>query len=206
MSDKQLTAEWFAARVGKVTASGLWCVLAVSKRDGRPLQARDDYLAEIVAERLTGQTYEHYVSAPMQWGTDTEPYAKAEYELRFDCRIEEAGFVEHPTISAAGASPDGYIDDDGLIEVKCPNTATHIKTRITGSIDEKYIAQMQWQLDCTGRDYCMFVSDDPRLPEQYQMWVKRVDRDEAFLADARQKVEAFLAEVNTTIERLKETV
>ncbi len=200
---EQLTGEWFAQRVGKVTASKLWAVQSMAKKDGRPLQAREDYFAELVAERLTGETYEHYVNDAMRWGVEQEQGARIAYEFTQDVDVELAGFVEHPTISASGASPDGLVGDDGLVEIKCPNTSTHIKTLLGGQIDKKYIVQMQWQMACTDRAWCDYVSYDPRLPEQYRMYVQRVERDDEYIKTAEAAVVAFLDEITATIEALR---
>ena len=201
---KQGSAEWLQARVGKVTASRVHDVVGRSKRDQKPLQAYHDYLAELVAERLTLQTYEHYVNAAMEWGIEQEEFAATAYEVASGEFVDTIGYVEHPTIDGAGASPDRLVGDDGLVEIKCPTTGTHIKTLLSETIDPKYIAQMQWQMACTGRLWCDFVSYDPRLPEEYRLFIKRVERDDEYIADAEAKVREFLDEVSATVEALKE--
>lgn len=198
---EQRTEEWFAARLGKVTASRIADVLATTKSG--PAASRANYLAELVAERLTGKVYEHFTNATMQWGTEQEPYARDAYERKYDLFIIEVGFVPHPTIEMAGASPDGLVGEDGLVEIKCPNTATHIKILTGGKIERKYFSQMQWQMDCTGRQWCDFVSYDPRLPERLSLHVRRVERDEPWLEETRAAVAVFLAEVADTVEQLE---
>jgi putative phage-type endonuclease len=123
----------------------------------------------------------HQTNAAMQHGTETEPLARAAYEARHDVLVDEVGFVPHPSIIMAGASPDGLVGDDGLIEIKCPNTATHIETLLSESVPNKYYTQMQFQIACTGRKWCDFVSFDNRLPTELQMFVKRVPRDEMYI-------------------------
>lgn len=201
---EQGSAEWLAERCGKVTASRIYDVVARSKRDGSPLQSYYDYMTELIAETLSGETYEHYVNQAMQWGTDTEPYAVSEYELECDVVTERIGFVQHPTIELAGASPDRLVGDDGLLEVKCPTSLTHVNTRITGEIDPRYQAQMQWQLACTGRRWCDFMSYDPRFPDPYSKWIYRVDRDEAVISDYEAKVREFIAILETRLAAVRE--
>ena len=152
---EQRTDEWFAARLGKVTASRVADVMAKTKTGYSA--SRDNYMAQLVVERITGERAESFTNAAMQWGTDQEPFARAAYEAAKDVMVEEEGFVPHPTIQMAGASPDGLVNDDGLVEIKCPNTATQIETLLTGAIPSKYVAQMQFQMACTGRAWCDFV-------------------------------------------------
>jgi len=198
---EQRTEEWFTVRLGKVTASKVGDVLAKTKSG--PSASRTNYLAELVAERLTGEAYEQFTNAAMAWGTEQEPYARDAYERREDLFIQEIGFVPHPTIYMSGASPDGLVGNDGLVEIKCPNTATHIKNLLGGKIEKKYFSQMQWQMECTGRSWCDFVSYDPRLPEKMSLHVQRVERDEAFLEETRAAIEVFLLEVAETVTGLE---
>jgi len=176
-------------------------VLAVSKRDGIPLEARNKYMAEIVAERLTGRTQEHYVSGAMQWGLDYEPLARDLYELTYG-DVVQTGFVTHPRISAFGASPDGLVGEDGLIEIKCLTLANHIMVLDTEAIDPRYYAQIQAQLSCTERAWCDYFGYYPELNE-FESFVKRIERDDVFIADAEANVETFLAEVTATVDRLR---
>ena len=196
----QGSPEWFAARLGKVSASRVADLTAKTKTG--VAASRANYAAELVAERLTGVTAEKYSNAAMAWGTETEPQARSMYEFMRDCDVVEVGTVLHPTIEMACASPDGLVGDDGLIEIKCPNTSTHIETLLGDSIAGKYITQMQWQMACTGRQWCDFVSFDPRMPGDMQILVKRVPRDDAMIASLEEQVSAFLAEIDQTISQL----
>jgi len=201
MTDEQRTDEWFAARLGKVTASRIADVMAKTKTGYGA--ARKNYAAQLVCERLTGNVAESYTNAAMQWGIDTEPQARAAYEFMTDQAVEQVGFIDHPQIEMSGASPDGLIRQVGLVEIKCPNTATHIETLLDGKVPDKYIKQMQWQMDCTGREWCDFVSYDPRLPAEMQLWICRVDRDDEAIQEIREEVDKLLAEVSDTVDRLQ---
>lgn len=201
---EQRSPEWFAARAGKATASKIADIIAKTKTG--PGASRKNYLAQLVAERLTGVCAEGFTNGAMQWGTDTEPQARAAYSFRADVDVTELAFAEHPTIPMSGASPDGLIGDDGLVEIKCPNTATHIDTLLGRSVPEKYVTQMQWQMACTGRQWCDFASYDPRLPENLRLFVARVHRDTALIAELEAEVTKFLAEVADTVARLGEAV
>lgn len=198
----QQSEEWFAARLGKVTASRVADVIARTKSG--PSASRANYMAELVAERLTGARGETFTNAAMQWGTDNEAEARMAYEFRTDATVEQVGFILHPTIDMAGASPDGLVLTDGLVEIKCPNTATHIETLLTGSIPGKYETQMLWQMACTGRSWCDFASFDPRLPEEMRLFVKRFDRDDKRISEMEEQVREFLFELDTTVRRLSE--
>jgi len=195
---RQGSGDWLQMRCGKVTASRLSDVMAYGKK-GQPLKAREDYMAEIVAEQLTGDVAEHFVSKPMLWGIDNEQDARSAYEVSRETFVDEIGFVPHPTIEMAGASPDGLVGEDGLVEIKCPTTTTHIKTLIRGTADPQYMHQMQWQMACTRRTWCDFVSYDPRMPEPLRLFVARVDRDGEAITAAEEEVRKFLQEVTETI-------
>jgi len=197
---EQRSAEWFAARLGKVTASRVADVIAKTKSGYST--SRANYMAELVCERLTGMQGESFSNAAMVWGTNTEPMARSAYESRMAELVEETGFVLHPTISMAGASPDGLIGDDGLVEIKCPNTATHIDTLLSDGAPSKYMTQMQWQMACTGRKWCDFVSFDPRMPEEMQMFVIRVERNDDLITELEREVEKFLSELEDKITQL----
>jgi len=199
---EQQSAEWFASRLGKVTASRVADVIARTKTG--PSASRANYMAELVAERLTGVRGETFTNAAMQWGTDNEPEARLAYEFRHDVTVEQVGFIAHPSIEMSGASPDGLVAADGLVEIKCPNTATHIETLLTGSIPGKYETQMLWQMACTGRSWCDFASFDPRLPEEMRLFVKRFDRDDKRISEMEEQVREFLFELDTTVRRLSE--
>lgn len=197
---EQGTPEWKAQRLGKVTASRVADVAAKTKTGYST--SRANYAAELVCERLTGAAAERYTNAAMAWGTEKEPEAKAAYELMRDVDVVAAGFVDNPKIPMTGASPDGYVGDAGLIEIKCPISATHIETLLSGKIPDKYVVQMLWQMACTDRQWCDYVSYDPRLPAHLQLFIKRVHRDEARIGELEREVESFLAEVDETITKL----
>ena len=148
---EQRSPEWFAHRVGRVTASRISDLMAQTKSG--PGAARKNYMADLIAERLTGEAREGFSNAAMQWGTDTEPQARAAYEFITDQSVTEVGFIDHPRLQMAGCSPDGLVGDGGMVEIKCPNTATHIQTLRGKEIDRKYLLQMQWQMICTGREW-----------------------------------------------------
>ena len=196
----QGSAEWFGARLGRVTASRVADVIAETKSGWGA--SRANYMAQLVAERLTGEVAETFSNAAMKWGTEMEPDARAAYQFYRDALVVEVGFVPHPRITMSGASPDGLVGEDGLVEFKCPNTATHIETLIGQTVPSKYITQMQWQMACTGRQWCDFGSFDPRLPEDMRLFVRRVDRDDALIADLEAKVSDFLAETDAKVEAL----
>jgi len=200
-SIEQGTEEWFKARCGKVTASRVSDVVAKTRNGWGA--SRANYAAQLIAERLTGKVADSFSSAAMQWGTDTEPEARDAYEFYTGLDVVQIGFVDHPKIQATGASPDGMVGETGLIEIKCPNTATHINTLISQSIPKKYITQMHWQMACTGRDWCDFVSYDPRMPEELRMFMKRVDKDAELTAQLEGDVCSFLTELEETIAKLQ---
>ena len=197
----QGSPEWFAARCGKVTASRVSDVVARTKTGWGA--SRANYMAELVAERLTGAVAEGYTSPAMQWGTDTEAEARRAYEFYRDVDVVAAGFILHPRIGQSGASPDGLVSDDGLVEIKCPNTATHIDTLLSATVPQKYATQMQWQMACTGREWCDFVSFDPRMPEAMRLFVKRVQRDGEAIAELEKLVTAFLEELDAKVAALR---
>lgn len=199
----QGTPEWFAARCGRVTASRVADVVAKIKTGWGA--SRATYAAELIAERLTGCTAPSFSNAAMQWGTDTEPHARATYCAKQGVVVQEVGFVDHPEVAMSGASPDGLVGDDGLLEIKCPNTATHLDTLLSGTVPGKYLIQMQWQMACTGRAWCDFVSFDPRLPENMSLFVSRVERDVATILDLETEVSAFVREIDDKVARLLAT-
>jgi putative phage-type endonuclease len=199
---EQGSPEWFAQRLGKVTASRVADVIAKTKTGYST--SRDNYMAQLVCERLTGTVAESFSNSAMQWGTETEPLARAAYEAHADVLVDEVAMITHPTIEAAGASPDGLVGDDGLVEIKCPNIATHIDTLLTQTVPGKYNTQMQWQMACTGRQWCDFVSFDPRLPTELQLFVKRVARNDNLIADLEMEVILFLTELENKIKKLNE--
>lgn len=198
---EQRSDEWFSARLGKVTASRIADVVARTKTGWGA--SRKNYMAELVAERLTGVRADGFVSAAMQWGTDMEPEARTAYEFYRDATVVEVGFMPHPTIAHSGASPDGLVGDDGLVEIKCPGTSAHIDTLLGATVPEKYVMQMQWQMACSGRLWCDFVSYDPRLPESMRVFCDRIKRDDEQIASLEAAVTEFLAELQRTVDQLQ---
>jgi putative phage-type endonuclease len=159
-------------------------------------------MSELICERLTGKRTAFFQTAAMAWGTNTEPMAALAYEAKTGNLVEGVGFVPHPTIDMAGASPDGLVDHDGLIEIKCPNTSTHLDTVLASTPPAQYVAQMQWQMACTGRQWCDFISYDPRLPEKMQIFIQRVMRDDAMIENLEKEVNLFLKEIGDKIALL----
>jgi putative phage-type endonuclease len=197
---EQRTEEWFAARIGKVTASRVADVIAKTKSGYSA--SRDNYMAQLICERLTGQQGESFTNAAMTWGTETEPLARSAFEAHADVMVEEVGFVPHPRIRDSGASPDGLVGLFGMLEIKCPNTATHIDTLLTQTVPSKYITQMQWQMACCERQWCEFVSFDPRLPQDLQLFVKRVEFNQTYVAMLEEEVISFLEELEIKVAKL----
>ena len=195
--------EWFAARLGKVTASRISdCVAKTAK--GAWGATRSTYMGELIVERLTGERGNTFTNQAMEWGTAKEPEARAAYEFRYDASVVEVGFVEHPLIPMAGASPDGLQGDNGLIEIKCPfNSKAHIETLLRQAPPPEYLDQMQWQLACTDRQWVDFISFDPRMPESMSLYVHRVQRDSKRIAELETMVREFLAELDAKVAELK---
>lgn len=187
--------------MGRVTASCVADVVAKTKTGYSA--SRTNYMADLIAERLTGKPTEGFTNSAMQWGTDKEPEARIAYEFERGVTVAQVGFVNHPRIDMTGASPDGLIGDDGLVEIKCPNTATHLETLLGAPIAAKYVTQMQWQMACTERRYCDFASFDPRLPASMALHIRRVERDDAMIADLEREVQKFLFELAEKIARLR---
>ena len=197
----QGTPEWLQARAGKVTASRINDVMAKIKTGESA--ARKDYKAQIVAEILTGTPQENgFKSAEMQWGNDQEPFARAAYEIKTGSMVDQVGLVLHPTIERGAASPDGLVGLDGLVEIKCPKTATHLQYLVDGRVPAHYQPQMLWQMACTERQWCDFVSFDPRLPEHLQLFVQHFIRDQKRIDEIESEVRAFLAEVDAILAAL----
>lgn len=193
--------EWKAARCGSLGASRIADVVARTKSGWGA--SRGNVLAELVCERLTGVPSEGFTNAAMQWGNEQEPHARDLYKFLTDMDVIEVGLFRHPTIAGTHASPDGAAGDCGLIEIKCPLSKTHIDTLLGSSIDGKYIKQMQWQMAVTGKEWCDFVSYDPRLPTEMQIFIKRVMRDDDMIAELEKDVSAFLQEVDETVAKLR---
>lgn len=199
---EQRTEEWFAARCGKVTASRIADALAKTKTGWGA--SRANYAAQLVCERLTGTPTEGFQNDAMRFGTENEPFARAAYEFRTDNTVELVGFIDHPAIAMSGASPDGLVGDDGMIEIKVPNSATHIDTLLSQTIPQKYQFQMAWQMACKpDRRWCDYVSFDPRLPEEMRLFVKRFPRDDVQIKTLETDIEVFLAEIDDTLKQLR---
>lgn len=197
---EQKSPEWFAARLGRVTASRVADVVAKTKTGDSA--SRGDYMAQLVIERLTNKQEQFYSNVFRDWGNLQEPFARAAYEAATNVLVDEVGMITHPRIEMSGASPDGLVGDDGLVEIKCPKTATHIETLLSKTVPGKYNIQMQWQMACTDRSWCDFVSFDPRMPEGLQMFLKCVPRDDALIKTLEDEVIKFLKEVDAKLEQL----
>ena len=197
----QGSPEWRAARAGSLGASQIADALARTKSGWG--SSRANLLAQLVCERLTGNPTDGFTNAAMQWGTDWEPAAREAYGLLVGEFVEEIGLVKHETLAWTHASPDGLVGDDGLVEIKCPNSATHIATLRGEAIPDKYIKQMQWQMNLTGRQWCDFASFDPRLPDAMQLHVQRVPRDDTLIGEIEAAVTEFLADVAATVADLE---
>lgn len=206
---EQGTPEWKAARAGKATGSRIKDVLAKIKSG--EAAARRDYRTQLVTEILTGAPADDFfVSKDMQWGTDQEPFARGAYEVATGQLVDTVGFVDHPTLSRAGASPDGLVGWDGenapagLVQFKCPKSSTHLEYILADEVPEEYKPQMLWEMAATGAKWCDFVSFDPRMPEHLQLFVKRFHLDEVRLAQITREVETFLGEVQAMLDALNQ--
>lgn len=199
---QQRSEEWFQIRLGKVTASRVADVVAKTKTGWGA--SRANYMAELLAERLTGSPAEKFTNAAMQWGTDNEAAARQKYSEIKSVVVSEIAFVDHPRIEMSGASPDGLVGMAGNLEIKAPNTATHIDTLLSGSVPGKYNIQMQWQMACCERDWCDFVSYDPRLPEKMQLFIQRIERDDKLISELEEQVQEFLHELSSKVNALNE--
>jgi putative phage-type endonuclease len=198
---EQRTDEWFAARLGKVTASKVADVIAKTKTGYST--SRENYMTQLICERLTGKKQEAYSNAAMEWGTETEPFARAAYESTKNVLVDEVGIIDHPFLPMCAASPDGLVNDDGMVEIKCPNTATHFETMLSGKMPSKYMPQVQWQMACANRLWNDFVSFDPRAPEGLQLFITRIERDDKYIAELEAEVNKFLEELEKRIATLK---
>jgi putative phage-type endonuclease len=204
---EQRTEEWFQQRLGKVTASRISDVIAKTKTGVST--SRQNYLVQLVSERLTGKKGDSFVNQAMLDGIEREGAARAIYMLNRDVSVTEVGFFDHPVIKNSGASPDGAVNAEeegkyaGLIEIKCPIETTHTNTLMSKSVPSKYIPQMQWQLACTGAKWVDFVSYNPNFPMELQLFVARVDRDDTYIGELEAEVIKFLDEVEQTIIKLK---
>lgn len=206
MTDIELvqgTDAWRLARCGSLGASRVADAIARTKSGWGA--SRANLMAELLSERLTGVPAETYINAAMQRGTEKEPDARAAYEFRFNCDVQQIGLVRHPKIAGAHASPDGLVADTGMIEIKCPNTATHLETLLGGSIAGKYVTQAQWQMACCPeRQWVDWVSFDDRLPEHMALFIQRIRRDNVMIADLERQVSEFLSELTDKEHRLRD--
>ena len=206
--DGVVNESWMAQRLGKVTASRISDVIAKTKTGVST--SRQNYLVQLVSERLTGKKGDSFVNQAMLDGIEREGAARAIYMLNKDVSVTEVGFFDHPVIKNSGASPDGAVNAEeegkyaGLIEIKCPIETTHTNTLMSKSVPSKYIPQMQWQLACTGAKWVDFVSYNPNFPMELQLFVARVDRDDTYIGELEAEVIKFLDEVEQTIIKLKE--
>lgn len=200
---EQRSEQWFAARCGSLGASQIADAISKSK-DGKAFGSTSANLrAKLVVERLTGIQEDSFKTAAIQHGIDSEEAARLAYEAHTGAFVTEVGLYKHPAIEGTHASPDGLVGDDGLIEIKCPNSATHIDTLKTEKVPTKYLYQMQWQMRCTDRKWCDYVSFDPRLPENLRLFVKRIPRDDALLAKLEAEVMLFLKGVDDDVATLQ---
>jgi putative phage-type endonuclease len=202
--DIQGSEAWFKSRLGSVTASRMSDVLAKGK-SGEAV-TRLKYRMQIIAERITGRVSESFSSAAMEWGTEQEPFARMRYAADTGRIVDEAEFYTHPTIKWLGASPDGLLNDTGgLLEIKCPNTQTHLGYLLDKKAPAAYINQMQTQMWVTGRAWCDFVSFDPRVPNHLQLFIVRLERDDDLIERMETEVHKFLSEVENSLIQLEKT-
>jgi hypothetical protein len=202
---EQGSAFWHELRRGMVTASRCADVIATIKKGKEEAAARRNYRTELLVERLTGLSTEHYVTREMQWGADQEQYARAAYELEQNVLVETCGFVIHPEIQRFGCSPDGLVGSDGMIQVKCPTTATHLAWMLSESIPVEHAVQMLAELSCTGRQWNDFVSFDPRLPKHLQLYIRRFERNQGLITTLESKVIQFNAELDEVLAQLPQS-
>lgn len=200
----QHSPEWYAARIGMVTASKVKDAIAKRKRGEGDLAARRNLKLQMLAEILTGRTTDHYVSPAMDWGVENEPRARAEYEIQTGASVEPVGLLMHPILSRAAASPDGWIQPNGLLEVKAPETWTHLEYLAEGIIPADYLDQMDWQMACAGPEieWCDFVSYDPRLKDELQLFIVRRERNAKRIEEMEGLVMEFLEELNAMAEQI----
>jgi hypothetical protein len=189
---------WMRDRTGSLTGSRMAAAMAFLKT-GKEASERRKLKVEILAERLTGDIVPKYVTPMMQWGIDQEPYARAGFEAKTGLLISDIGFVSHPTIEHCGASPDGLVSDGSLIEIKCPQTATHLEYLMAGKVPEEYKPQMTLQSACTGKPV-WFCSYDPRLPEKQSLFIRKFEPTPEEVLAVEEAARVFLAEVEAMFE------
>ncbi len=197
---EQGSEEWLSLRLGKITASRVKDVLTKG-RGTSPSKTAESYMMELIAEILTGNSKPFFENDAMRWGTETEPQARAMYAVNNDfVDVKEVAFVEHN--EHVGISPDGLVGDDGLLEIKCPNTTTQLKRALSDDYSADYKAQIQMQLWVTEREWCDFLSFDPRLECAAGYLQQRVMRDEEYIEEMKTKVYAFVEKMNELIQQL----
>lgn len=198
---KQQSPEWFAARLGKATGSRISDIVAKTKTGYAA--SREDYMFQLVVERLTGINTVSFSSKEMQWGVEQEEYARSAYEAHMGVLVDQVGSIDHPRIAMSSASPDGLIGDDGMIEIKCPMTKNHLNMFLGQSIAKSYMDQMMWQMAVTGRKWVDYVSFDPRCPAGLQLFIQTIERDDKYIANLETEVIKFLAEVEVKEKDLR---
>lgn len=199
---KQQTPEWFAARLGKATGSRISDIVAKTKTGYAA--SREDYMFQLVVERLTGINTVTFSSPAMQWGVEQEEYARAAYEAHMGVLVDQVGSIDHPRIAMSSASPDGLVSTDGAVEIKCPMTKNHLNMFLGEPIAKAYRDQMQWQMAVTGRKWVDYVSFDPRCPAGLQLFIQTVERDDKYIAELENEVSKFLLEVDKKEKALRQ--
>lgn len=206
---EQRSAEWHAARLGKVTASKVADVMAKTKSGYST--SRENYMIEIALQRITKKAKDGFTNAAMQRGTDLEPIARSAYESSEGVMVIECGLIDHPEVKSFAASPDGLVGTDGLLEIKCPDEKQHFAFLRSMIPDNKYQIQMLAQMACTGRKWCDFVSFDDRFPIELQYAKMRFMRDDKRISEMLSEITSFLEEVkeaeleiHAMINRIKE--
>ena len=198
---EQGTPEWHELRRGKVTASRVADILAKTKTGASA--SRQNYLIELALQRTTKTIEPSYTNAAMEWGTATEPQARVAYEVSTNNFVDQVPFIDHPKIQGFGCSPDGLVGADGLLEIKCPNSATHWEYFKAKEPPKKYFIQMQAQMAVTGAKWCDFVSFDPRMPERSQLLIVKIPRDAEFILYMEAEIKQFLEEVSTEVKLME---
>lgn len=198
---KQQTPEWFAARLGKATGSRISDIVAKTKTGYAA--SREDYMFQLVVERLTGNNTVTFSSPAMQWGVEQEEYARAAYEAHMGVLVEQVGSIDHPRIAMSSASPDGLVGYHGMVEIKCPMTKNHLNMFLGQPIAKAYRDQMQWQMAVTGRNWVDYVSFDPRCPDGLQLFIQTVERDDKYIAELEAEVIIFLNETEVKEKELR---
>lgn len=200
---KQGSRAWVEARLGKVTSSRLADVLR-GGRSGGLSKAAETYMLQLISEILTGEPADDIRSKPIMWGNQHEDGARASYQFDRDCNVTQTGFVPHPEIEGFGGSPDSLVGNDGILEIKCPfNSTVHLTTLLTQQVPEEYEPQVQGNLCATGRQWCDFVSYDPRMPAGADIVVIRVDRDEVFIEEIEDRVKRFIDHLNRKLDKVR---